>query len=375
MSFRVRLVEAGDEEQVTGALSEGIYNGNDYLPFTFATWLAQSPIDTTTNTTSTCTTSDNTTTSSTCTTPNNTTEVLKTTEKNAPRDSGTFEMYVAEDCHACPGVLAGLEVLSLLDARKTAMFRALRTRQEYRGQGVAKQLKKVLELRVCAIEDVQRIRIVTLSISAQTLHLYRDMDVVEETGILGIWIARNQAQVLQLPLWSNISSFYRETPPFIERVDARTLWAAIESSTHHPVPRILLHYWIALDCCLDSLLYLERDGVQMYLERGPGSSILSVAFYLETPEVKGVAGSVTIYASSKASLFAHLSAVHAKAQPHWNRILCYFSHHLALDADVKNVVMQLAPFMHFEPGTTCAVLELPIERLRMQLQADMMQDS
>jgi hypothetical protein len=86
-----------------------------------------------------------------------------------------------------------------------------------------------------------------------------DMEVVEETGILGIWIARNQAQVLQLPLWSSISSFYHETPPFIERVDARTLWAALESSS-------LLSFDVII--CLSQLLHgisCRYNNVSVYL--------------------------------------------------------------------------------------------------------------
>jgi hypothetical protein len=38
--FAVRRVRASDREQIVGALSDGIYGGNDYLPQRFDAWLA-----------------------------------------------------------------------------------------------------------------------------------------------------------------------------------------------------------------------------------------------------------------------------------------------------------------------------------------------
>ena len=99
-SVVVRRVTAADRAQVLGAISAGLYGGNDYLPAVFDAWL-QRP--------------------------------------HQRLMFGTFRVAGADELPLADELLA-FEVLSLFDGGTSVMFQALRVLPSQQGRGLAKQL-------------------------------------------------------------------------------------------------------------------------------------------------------------------------------------------------------------------------------------------
>eukprot|EP00730_Choanoeca_flexa_P017800 TRINITY_DN8608_c0_g1_i3.p1 TRINITY_DN8608_c0_g1~~TRINITY_DN8608_c0_g1_i3.p1 ORF type:complete len:344 (+),score=73.19 TRINITY_DN8608_c0_g1_i3:76-1107(+) len=259
MSIDIRLATVADRDEILGELSDGIYTGNDYLPFYLDGWLA--------NDHHIC--------------------FVAVADAGLLLDSSTTTSGEVETSK----VIVGHSAIGLFDQRSTAVFQALRVHPRCRGQGLAKRLTQhLLDYVMTGLSGtVKRLRIATVCHFQTVLKLHRSQGYVDRANF--------GSAVFRIPAGFAIRSA-PEPALHVTRCRSADLWQMLQkgNTLERLCPSgLAYHNWEPYTMTLPTLTELEQHDNMFFSTIMDGESLRAFAIGIHCPRTSGMQLTINVF--------------------------------------------------------------------------------
>ena len=165
-------------------------------------------------------------------------------------------------------------------------------------------------------------------------------------------------------------------------MDAQTLWGLIEaglillhrrrivpvlipsSGKASVIPHVICVHWVVVDRALSSIVDLEEDGVEFFIEQDEFGQVLSASFLKVILESVGVVGAITVCSSDIHGLAKQVSQFLSRFGDVIDCIMCFTPGHLRDHPLITHINTEAAAYATYINGMTCPILEEGIENVR-----------
>ena len=123
-------------------------------------------------------------------------------------------------------------------------------------------------------------------------------------------------------------------------------------------------HWVVVDRVLSSIVDLEEDGVEFFVEQDADGRVVSAAFVKVILETAGVVGAFTVSSTDIRGFAKQMHAFLGRFSDKIDCMMCFTPGHLREHPLITAINTEAASCASYINGMTCPILEESIENVR-----------